>query len=52
MAALFYSLLRNKELITSILMSQKMASKSDRVLDLRPNSKSRAVVEFSLDGEY
>lgn len=44
---LFDSVFRNKEIITSIQMAQKMGSNSDRVLDLRPNSKASAVVELS-----
>eukprot|EP00171_Calliarthron_tuberculosum_P001721 IDg1721t1 len=48
-AALFDSVLRSKDLITSILTLQKITSNSERVLDLRTNSKASAVVVFALD---
>lgn len=51
-ASILDSVLLNKELITSLLTSQKMTSNIERVLDLIPNSKVNAVVSFALDGEY
>lgn len=51
-AVLCQSVLANKELIGSVLASQRMMDPSERDLDLSPRSKASKVMEFATEGSY